>query len=143
MFLRDQQSFLAPFCPAPPTAGRRIPDSKEYSVFVKCTLAAVAVLASLAATASIPAQAEAPKPSPVVVGQPLAQAHAHNDYDHDRLLLDALEHGFTSVEADVWLVDGELLVAHDLADAKQGVTLESLYLDPLQEMVRSQPGHSV
>jgi len=114
-------------------------------VFVKSTLAAVAILASMAGAAAVPAQAqaEAPKPTPVVVGQPLAGTHAHNDYEHDRPLFDALEHGFTSVEADVWLVDGELRVAHDLADAKQGVTLESLYLDPLEDLVRSQPGHSV
>lgn len=39
---------------------------------------------------------------------PLPRAHAHNDYEHARPLLDALDHGFTSVEADVWLVDGEL-----------------------------------
>jgi hypothetical protein len=113
-------------------------------VFVKSTLAAVVVLASLAGTsAAAPAQAEAPKPAPVVVGQPLAQAHAHNDYEHDRPLFDALEHGFTSVEADVWLVDGELRVAHDLEDVQPGVTLESLYLDPLQDLVRSQQGHGV
>ena len=111
-------------------------------MFVKSTIAALAVIASLAGTAAAPAQAEAPKPAPVVVGQPLAQAHAHNDYEHDRPLFDALEHGFTSVEADVWLVDGELLVAHDLEDDKPGVTLESLYLDPLQDLVRGQ-GHSV
>lgn len=111
-------------------------------MFVKSTLAAVAVLASLAGTVPAPAQAEAAKPAPVVLGQPLAQAHAHNDYEHDRPLLDALERGFTSVEADVWLVDGELLVAHDLADVQPGVTLESLYLDPLQDLVRGQ-GHSV
>jgi hypothetical protein len=112
-------------------------------VFVKRTLAAVVVIASLAGTAAAPAQTEAPKPAPVVVGQPLDQAHAHNDYEHDRPLLDALEHGFTSVEADVWLVDGELRVAHDLTDAKPGVTLERLYLDPLQDLVRGQGRHSV
>lgn len=111
-------------------------------MFVKSTLAAIAVLASLAGPAVAPAQATATKPAPVVVGQPLAQAHAHNDYEHDRPLFDALEHGFTSVEADVWLVDGELLVAHDLEDVKAGVTLESLYLDPLEDLVRQQ-GHSV
>lgn len=110
-------------------------------MFVKRTLAAVAVLASLTGTAVAPASAEAPKPAPVV-GQPLAAAHAHNDYEHGRPLFDALEHGFTSVEADVWLVDGELLVAHDLEDVKPGVTLESLYLDPLEDLTR-QAGHSV
>jgi glycerophosphoryl diester phosphodiesterase len=69
--------------------------------------------------------------------EPLPQAHAHNDYEHPRPLQDALEHGFTSVEADVWLVDGELLVAHDLAGVQPGRTLESLYLAPLERRVRA------
>src|SRR5512135_1483640 len=43
---------------------------------------------------------------------PLVHAHAHNDYQHERPLLDALDRGFCSVEADVHLVNGELLVAH-------------------------------
>ena len=47
---------------------------------------------------------------------PLRQAHAHNDYEHVRPLHDALDHGFTSVEADIFLVDGDLLVAHDPED---------------------------
>src|SRR5207237_4622701 len=40
---------------------------------------------------------------------PLIHAHAHNDYEHTRPLLDALDHGFCSVEADIHLVDGKLL----------------------------------
>jgi hypothetical protein len=71
--------------------------------------------------------AEEPKPP-----APLSQAHAHNDYEHMRPLLDALDHGFCSVEADVWLVNGQLLVAHDLKDAKPERTLQALYLDPLR-----------
>lgn len=63
---------------------------------------------------------------------PLGQAHAHNDYEHRRPLLDALDHGFTSVEADVWLVDGQLLVAHDRDQVVPGRTLERLYLSPLE-----------
>src|SRR5690242_5509037 len=47
---------------------------------------------------------------------PLTRAHAHNDYEHTRPLLDALDQGFCSVEADVWLIDGELRVAHDERD---------------------------
>src|SRR6478672_5812077 len=35
---------------------------------------------------------------------PLANAHAHNDYEHARPLYDALDQGFTSVEADVYTV---------------------------------------
>jgi hypothetical protein len=64
---------------------------------------------------------------------PLPRAHAHNDYEHNRPLLDALEHGFGSVEADVYLIEGELLVAHDRADVKPERTLEKLYLAPLKE----------
>ena len=72
--------------------------------------------------------------------QPLARAHAHNDYEHRRPLLDALSHGFTSVEADVWLVDGELLVAHNRGAVLPGRTLESVYLDPLVDRVRAEGG---
>ena len=71
---------------------------------------------------------------------PLPQAHAHNDYEHARPLFDALDRGFCSVEADVWLVRGELLVAHDLKDAKPERTLQKLYLDPLLERVRKNGG---
>ena len=42
--------------------------------------------------------------------RPLWRAHAHNDYEHPRPLLDALDHRFGSVEADIYLVDGQLLV---------------------------------
>lgn len=69
---------------------------------------------------------------------PLFQAHAHNDYAHARPLHDALEHGFWSVEADIYLVDGELLVAHDRPDVKPERTLRKLYLDPLQAYFRKQ-----
>src|SRR5437016_4155385 len=71
---------------------------------------------------------------------PLIRAHAHNDYEHARPLLDALEHGFCSVEADIWLVDGKLLVAHDLDKVKPERTLQALYLDPLRERVRRNGG---
>lgn len=56
-------------------------------------------------------------------------AHAHNDYEHDRPLDDALDHGFASVEADVWFRDGDIQVSHDASSTKG--TLEDLYLTPL------------
>lgn len=71
---------------------------------------------------------------------PLPRAHAHNDYLHERPLLDALEHGFCSIEADVWLVDGQLLVAHDRDQVDPARTLQGLYLDPLLERVRRNGG---
>jgi hypothetical protein len=73
--------------------------------------------------------------------RPLWRAHAHNDYEHPRPLLDALDHRFGSVEADIYLVDGQLLVAHDAVDLDPARTLESLYLDPLAARVRAQGGH--
>ncbi len=58
----------------------------------------------------------------VAANEPLPQAHAHNDYEHERPLLDALSHGFCSVEADIYLVDGALLVAHDREDRPATLT---------------------
>lgn len=80
-----------------------------------------------------PTAADEPRP-------PLKQAHAHNDYLHERPLLDALDHGFTSVEADIFLVDGQLLVAHTRRELEPGRTLERLYLDPLRERVKNNGG---
>ena len=71
---------------------------------------------------------------------PLPGAHAHNDYEHPRPLLDALDHGFCSIEADVYLIEGALLVAHDRKDVKPGRTLEALYLDPLRARIQAHGG---
>ncbi|WP_055689354.1 phosphatidylinositol-specific phospholipase C/glycerophosphodiester phosphodiesterase family protein [Streptomyces prasinus] len=72
--------------------------------------------------------------------RPLWRAHAHNDYEHPRPLLDALDHRFGSVEADIHLVGDRLLVAHDPEDLDPSRTLESLYLDPLAARVRAHHG---
>lgn len=72
--------------------------------------------------------------------QPLPNAHAHNDYEHTRPLLDALDQGFCSVEADIFLVDGQLLVAHDRPKVRPERTLQALYLDPLLARVRANHG---
>lgn len=71
---------------------------------------------------------------------PLRGAHAHNDYEHKRPLLDALDQGFTSVEADIFLVGDELLVAHERKDVRPERTLQALYLQPLKERVARNGG---
>lgn len=81
--------------------------------------------------------ADKPSPDRVV---PLRHAHAHNDYEHERPLLDALDHGFCSVEADVFLVGEELLIGHNRRDLRPERTLEKLYLAPLRERVRANGG---
>jgi glycerophosphoryl diester phosphodiesterase len=70
----------------------------------------------------------------------LTRAHAHNDYEHARPLAGALELGFASVEADVYLVNGALLVAHDRDKVAPARTLQSLYLDPLRAWIRQHNG---
>ena len=71
---------------------------------------------------------------------PLLHAHAHNDYEDARPLLDALENGFCSIEADVHLIDGQLLVAHQREQCRADRSLASLYLDPLLARSRANGG---
>ncbi len=70
----------------------------------------------------------------------LNRAHAHNDYVHQRPLFEALENGFASVEADVYLEGGKLLVAHDRKDIKAERSLEALYLAPLATRIKTNGG---
>jgi len=79
--------------------------------------------------------------SPITCFSQIVPGHAHNDYEHDRPLLEALENNFTSVEVDVHLVEGELYVAHDRPTVLDpSKTLEALYLDPLLEWVNQHNG---
>ncbi len=72
--------------------------------------------------------------------EPLLHAHAHNDYWHERPLFDALDRGFTSVEADIFVVNGKALVGHDRRELKPERTLESLYLEPLARRIEEHNG---
>ncbi|KGN39253.1 hypothetical protein N803_01835 [Knoellia subterranea KCTC 19937] len=96
-----------------------------------------ALLCTTFVVAGAPSATAAAVPSHPSV-QPLERAHAHNDYEHDRPLLDALDHGFTSAEADVWLVDGELYLGHDGPDLDR--TLRAEYLEPLAQRFRENGG---
>ena len=88
------------------------------------------------AYAAGPAGTTSPADPGVEAGPPAAlPAYAHNDYENDHPLQDALDRGFRGVEADYFLVDGELLVAHDIEDVRPGRTLEALYLRPLRERI--------
>lgn len=55
-------------------------------------------------------------------------------------LLDALDHRFGSVEADIFLVGDQLLIGHTVDDLDPTRTLESLYLDPLARIVKAHRG---
>lgn len=71
---------------------------------------------------------------------PLPNAFAHNDYSHRRPLFDALDNGYTNIEADIFLKDNEFVVAHINPYFKQGRTLELLYLKPLQDLITKNRG---
>jgi hypothetical protein len=86
--------------------------------------------AFLLLASSVQAQTPRFQPAP-----PLEQGHSHNDYWRPRPLVDALQLGFKSVEADIFLVDSTLQVGHERAALDPVRTLQSLYLDPLQQQL--------
>ncbi|MEO1624712.1 MAG: phosphatidylinositol-specific phospholipase C/glycerophosphodiester phosphodiesterase family protein, partial [Bacteroidota bacterium] len=72
---------------------------------------------------------------------PLAGTHAHNDYENERPLFDALQYGFTTIEADVYLIEGELYVSHSYPlFLRPDRSLRHLYLEPLWQLVRQNNG---
>jgi glycerophosphoryl diester phosphodiesterase len=96
------------------------------------------ILSVIFLLAELASPAKSAERAPQIV--PLPNAHAHNDYLHPHPLSDALDHGFTSVEADVFLVDGKLLVAHEEKSLNPERTLQALYLDPLAARVKENGG---
>jgi alkaline phosphatase len=69
-----------------------------------------------------------------------AHIFAHNDYERTRPFHTAYDLQVGFIEADVFLVDDELLVAHHKHEIKAGKTLESLYLKPLQDKISTNAG---
>ena len=63
--------------------------------------------------------------------------HSHNDYVQTRPFWEAYEVGANSIEADVYLVDGKLYVAHEKNEINPERTLEKLYLEPLNKIAKS------
>jgi hypothetical protein len=71
---------------------------------------------------------------------PLPNGFAHNDYWHKRPLFDALDNGFTYIEADIYEREGRLIVAHLFPALNYSRTLENLYLKPLLDHVNKNNG---
>lgn len=64
--------------------------------------------------------------------------HSHNDYWRRVPLFSALRAGCTGVEADVWLFDNDLFVGHNTASLTRNRTFQSLYVNPLVEILERQ-----
>ncbi|MCQ6961423.1 hypothetical protein [Mucilaginibacter aquariorum] len=79
--------------------------------------------------------------SPVYAQQKYTAAniHSHNDYSRPNAFYHAFDAGVGAIEADVFLRNGKLVVAHDTTDAKRLITLEKLYLEPIQKVMRDRP----
>ncbi|MFM7196054.1 MAG: hypothetical protein ACKOYP_14895 [Bacteroidota bacterium] len=68
-------------------------------------------------------------------GQVVSIPHSHNDYEHTQPLMEAITAGFRSVEADVHLKYGKLLVGHNAVN-RRSPELSRLYLIPLNELFK-------
>lgn len=62
--------------------------------------------------------------------------HSHNDYWQQTPLFHALENKMVSIEADIFLRNGQLLVGHSEDELRKDRTLESLYLKPLAKAAK-------
>lgn len=67
-----------------------------------------------------------------------ANAHSHNDYEQASPFSLAYTHRFGSIEADIWLKEGKIYVAHDAKDIQPARTLAALYLEPIQQILQKQ-----
>jgi len=67
-------------------------------------------------------------------------AHSHNDYEKENPFWDAWGQGFGSIEADIFLVNDRIVVAHDTSQLKRNWSFDSLYLKPLIKCIENNKG---
>ena len=67
----------------------------------------------------------------VAAAQPPVLIHSHNDYAQRVPFYQAYAQQVSSIEADVFLHDGQLLVGHDVEDLRADMTFEALYVEPI------------
>ena len=65
-----------------------------------------------------------------------ADAHSHNDYKNNIPFYRAYNAGFGSIEADVFAVSGQLMVAHKEEEVTPARSLKLMYIDPLVEKLK-------
>lgn len=68
-------------------------------------------------------------------------AHSHNDYEQKIPFWMAYEHEFGSIEADIFLVDSNLIVAHDKNELKYKRSFRKLYLENLDSCLYKNGGY--
>ncbi|MFT3902838.1 MAG: phosphatidylinositol-specific phospholipase C/glycerophosphodiester phosphodiesterase family protein [Niabella sp.] len=70
----------------------------------------------------------------------VVKGHSHNDYEQQDPFWSAYNHGFSSIEADVFLADDNLPVAHAKRNISPEKNLRTLYLEPLSQCVKKNKG---
>lgn len=68
-----------------------------------------------------------------------ASIHSHNDYSRPEHFYHAFNAGVGAIEADVYLRNGKLMVAHDSTEIKPDVTLKSWYIIPFEKELSKRP----
>lgn len=71
----------------------------------------------------------------------VANAHSHNDYKNLLPFRTAYNAGFGSIEVDIFLHEKELWVAHEEKELVNKISLEDLYLKPIQSCIEKQKGY--
>src|SRR5664279_1294017 len=71
----------------------------------------------------------------------VANAHSHNDYEQKVPFWLAYDAGFGSIEADIFLVDTVLYVAHDRIELQWKIKLETEYLEPILKSLQKNNGY--
>lgn len=69
-------------------------------------------------------------------GYTVQNAHSHNDYMQAAPFSHAYNAGFGAIEADIFLSNGHLLVAHELKKINPRITLKGQYLDPIKDALK-------
>jgi hypothetical protein len=71
----------------------------------------------------------------------VANTHSHNDYEQPIPFWMAWQERFGSIEADIWLVGGVVVVGHDTSEIKAGRRMEDYYIRPLAACMERNNGH--
>ena len=78
----------------------------------------------------------------VAAAQPPVLIHSHNDYARRVPFYQAYAQQVASIEADVFLQDGKLLVGHEVGELSPDMTFEALYVEPVVTLFKRNGGRA-
>ncbi|TKK71015.1 alkaline phosphatase [Ilyomonas limi] len=71
----------------------------------------------------------------------VSNAHSHNDYEQKVPFWTAYNEGFGSIEADIFLDNDSLYIAHNTEELKVHRTLRQYYIEPLINVIKQNNGY--